>query len=234
MSFSGDTLLVPVIMYHHIRTAESTDSALLKDLSLDLQAFKQHLDYLEKRHYRAVTFYELASLVGKQELPSENIVILTFDDGYDDNWEAFDELIKRNMKAVFFITVASIDKKHHLSRQQLRELSNSGMEIGSHTQSHVDLTSSNSARLTKEIVGSKQRLEAIIGKEVISFCYPSGRYNDNVVKNVKNAGYKWARTTNPGINEISINNYVNKPDNNYRLKILRVHNYTKLEALNIL
>ena len=63
------------------------------------------------------------------------------------------------------------------------------------------LTELDDTELEKEIVESKERLEKKLGKEVVSFCYPNGDYNQKILQKVDKAGYKYAVTTEWGNNE---------------------------------
>ena len=73
-----------------------------------------------------------------------------------------------------------------------------GHEIGSHTVSHPDLTIVDRKRLEDEVGGSKRDLEAITGRPVVTFCYPAGEYDREVIAAVERAGYRMALTTDRG------------------------------------
>ncbi|MDD5578639.1 MAG: polysaccharide deacetylase family protein [Methylobacter sp.] len=140
----------------------------------------------------------------------EKTVILTFDDGYADNYEgAFLPLLDSNMKATWFITTGCIGKNadwmgppspqtQMLTAEQLVIMAKAGMEMGSHTCSHPDLTMLSSSQQLDEMTQSKQILESIIAGKIASFAYPYGRYNENSIATVKEAGYESACTTCPG------------------------------------
>jgi peptidoglycan/xylan/chitin deacetylase (PgdA/CDA1 family) len=215
---------VPILMYHHIRSIEKDDVKMLKDLSCSMDNFRDQLVYLKEQGYTTVTFWDLFEYFKDNgPLPSKP-VILTFDDGYDDNWLAFKELQKNKMQGVFFIVVKTIGDAKHLSSTQLRTMSRDGMEIGSHTIDHVDLTRIKPEKAEKQVFQSKELLEVLLGRPVISFCYPEGKYNKKVVDILKNSTYWFARTTQPGISEIS--------GKNYKLRTIRVHDYTTRAKLS--
>ena len=81
---------------------------------------------------------------------------------------------------------------------EIKELQNAGMEIGSHTRTHPRLTEVDRERLKSEVAGSKKDLEDIIGMPVESFAYPYGLLDDKSVKAVRAAGYRAACTTRTG------------------------------------
>lgn len=78
----------------------------------------------------------------------------------------------------------------------------SGMVFGSHTLTHPDLRNLTPANLEKEIQESREILTQKLGQEITDFCYPSGKYTDAVTKEVKNANYQTAVTTNSGISSL--------------------------------
>lgn len=188
------TTELPILMYHYIRDYNDSRDQIGVNLSVSPANFATQLDLINSRGYTTTTFAELDS-----GLKITKPIILTFDDGYQDFYDnAFPELRKRGMKAVCFI-ITDKDSKEYLTSSEISELSSYGIEIGSHTISHPDLSTISLARAQNEIVESKATLENIIGKPVISLCYPSGKYNENVVNLAKEAGYKYATTTNSGI-----------------------------------
>ena len=85
-----------------------------------------------------------------------------------------------------------------MTAAQIREMSAAGFEIGSHTLTHPHLTDVDEARLRRELVDSKHKLEDLIGREVTSFSYPYGDYDDRVLAAAIAAGYKNAVSTKLG------------------------------------
>jgi peptidoglycan/xylan/chitin deacetylase (PgdA/CDA1 family) len=84
---------------------------------------------------------------------------------------------------------------------QLREMNQAGIEIGSHTVTHPILTNVDDEQLRYELVSSKSRLESELNSPVTLFCYPNGTYDDRVEAAVRDAGYKLAVTTIPRLND---------------------------------
>lgn len=172
--------------------------------SLPLDEFRRQLDLLAGYGWKTVKPGEMGA--GAE---SRRTVAITFDDGYSDNWAAYEELQKRGMCASWFIVSGSIGKmpdwrdddmppKPLLDKSQLREMAGAGMEIGSHTRHHLHLTGLDGTALQAEIAGSRDDLEQILGMHVNSFAYPYGEYDDRVRQAVHDAGYKLACTTRSG------------------------------------
>mgnify|MGYP003381846839 CR=1 FL=1 len=88
---------------------------------------------------------------------------------------------------------------------QVRELAGLGHEIGSHSYSHPILDQCNDRELYAETVESRRMIEAEIGQEVSSFCYPNGNFDHRVAECVRGAGYKVAVGTQWGSNRYNDN-----------------------------
>ncbi|MBE0437650.1 MAG: polysaccharide deacetylase family protein [Methylomicrobium sp.] len=189
------------LMYHGTPTAYP-----ITNYSLKSSLFKSHLNFLKTN---VSHFAKVSELLQSQRLPPKSVA-LTFDDGYANNFEnAFLPLIENNMKATWFITTDCIGKYAEwmgppseqtkmLSADQLREMSDAGMEIGSHTCSHPDLSQLSFKQKLEELTRSKQLLEDLLQKPVTGFAYPFGRYNEDTLKAVRAAGYEWACSTRSG------------------------------------
>jgi len=85
-----------------------------------------------------------------------------------------------------------------MTSKQIEELKNYGIELGSHTLSHHDLSKISYSKMESEINISKYNLEQIFGITIVSFCYPAGKYNVSARDEVEKAGYKFAVTTKEG------------------------------------
>jgi peptidoglycan/xylan/chitin deacetylase (PgdA/CDA1 family) len=130
-------------------------------------------------------------------------VAITFDDGYDSFYEyAWPILTENKIPATVFIPYGFIGKRatwdyagwllgiHHMSREQIKEIAASGIEIGSHGYSHVDLTGLLERGLKLELERSKKGLEDLTGNEVRYLSYPFGRYNRIIEGTAAEYGYE--------------------------------------------
>jgi peptidoglycan/xylan/chitin deacetylase (PgdA/CDA1 family) len=144
---------IPIIMYHHIRQPQPSDSVVLRDLSCAPETFTRHVEAFLQAGYQTVTFEDIA----RGQIPARP-VMLTIDDGYQDAYVAYEILRRRKQKALFFVTTRYLGDGRHLTPVQLREMARGGMEIGSHSISHPDLTALSLANCKKEIAESKNYL----------------------------------------------------------------------------
>ena len=148
--------------------------------------------------------YEFVSLTDCFKSSENNRRIsITFDDGYDSFYEfAWPILFQKKIPAMVFVPFGYIGRKagwdyaggiwltRHLSREQIRKLSEAGVGIGSHGFSHIDLSRLSDRMLKLELERSKKGLEDLTGKDVKYISYPFGRFNKNVEGTAAENGYE--------------------------------------------
>jgi peptidoglycan/xylan/chitin deacetylase (PgdA/CDA1 family) len=193
------SIQVPILMYHYIRINPDPRDQLGFNLSVTPQDFRQQMEWLDANGYHPIDFNDLRGyLGGRNPLPSKPVV-LTFDDGYDDFYtEAYPVLRQHHFKAVTYVVSGFVNMGRYVSSDQLLEMDRNGIQIGSHTISHVNLVKTSGANRSRELRESKASLERLVGHSVLDFCYPSGQYDASVVQAVQEAGYETATTTSPG------------------------------------
>tara|TARA_B100000686_G_C16775990_1_gene968499 strand:- start:1683 stop:2393 length:711 start_codon:yes stop_codon:yes gene_type:complete len=186
---------IPVLLYHSIDNDNSP-------VSLNLADFEKHLLFLRKNNF-------ISTDLNKLDEKNKKNIIITFDDGYKDNFlKALPLLKKYNYTAICYIVTSLIGKNNYwdnnkkeyskkelMSESDIVEWTKNGMEIGSHSHNHDNLTTLNNNEICDDLIKSKDKLENIIGKNIYSFSYPFGRINHHVYNNVKKI-YKNAVTIN--------------------------------------
>jgi peptidoglycan/xylan/chitin deacetylase (PgdA/CDA1 family) len=115
--------------------------------------------------------------------------------------ELKEELILR-IAAAFGVELPELPTEEYrpITWKQAREMDAGGVQIGSHTVTHPILTRVSDERLLNELVDSRSRLQAMLGRAVDLFCYPNGDHDQRVSRAVRAAGYKCAVTVEPGLN----------------------------------
>jgi peptidoglycan/xylan/chitin deacetylase (PgdA/CDA1 family) len=196
---------IPVLMYH--RVTEGPVQGSKYNVFITRDHLMDHLASLRARGFEAVTFGDFF----QRKLPQKPVV-LTFDDGYEDNHRNLLPLLREfKMKAVVYVLG---DRKHQtnfwdtskgepeaalMSSEQIKEMAESGLvEIGAHSLSHRHLTEMPIVEMEKEVSESKKNLEELTGKPVYSFAYPYGDVNGGVKKAVQEAGYPFGIAVNSG------------------------------------
>ena len=193
---AGQTIDVPILMYHHVGPLPANADDVRKGLTVSAEEFEGQMKYLKDNSYKGLSFVEMYRMVAKDSPLQEKSIVLTFDDGYSDNYEVARPILEKyGFAGTFFIISGKIGQAEYMNEAQIRELAAKGNEIGSHSVSHPDLANLSGAKMKTEVEKSKTDLEKITGEKVVSFCYPAGKYNEAVEKAVQAAGYKIAVTT---------------------------------------
>lgn len=198
-----------ILMYHMIAPHLPKNISKFNRLRVTPNAFEKQLLWLKNNGYTSYTLSELA----KYEQMPEKSVVLTFDDGYKDNFtNAFPLLQKYGFKATIFIVLErfnqnwatdkdlnapsqELNNEAMLSDDEIKIMLQSGLiEIGSHTLNHANLPRLSDEEKTKQLLHSKEQIEKIFGIQCTSFAYPFGFFDEKCVNLVKDAGYQVATT----------------------------------------
>lgn len=176
---------IPVLCYHDVNPAQSNE------LLLDPKKFKEQMKYLKDNGYLPLTLDELYSFLKENKPVPEKSVVITFDDGYRFNYSyAYPILKEFGFKATIFVISDFIDNDLYMTKTQLKELSDYGLDIESHTAKHEDLSLLNEEMQVETMKKSKETLESLLGKKTNYIAYPFGRMNGDTKKAAEIAGYK--------------------------------------------
>jgi peptidoglycan/xylan/chitin deacetylase (PgdA/CDA1 family) len=188
-------------MYHYVSDPPEDADEYRLDLSVSPALFRQHMQYLADNGFTTIDLYDLSlAITGWKSLP-EKPVILTFDDGYVDNYTtAFPILQEYGFTATFFIITDFIDQGQpgYMDWSMIEEMAAAGMRIESHSRTHPDLREQPRDVLLWQIMGSQETLAAHIGYTPRYFCYPSGRYDDDTIAMLEELDFWGAVTTEGG------------------------------------
>ncbi|MND99381.1 Poly-beta-1,6-N-acetyl-D-glucosamine N-deacetylase precursor [compost metagenome] len=184
---------VPILCYHQIRDWKASDSKVAKDYIIPINAFKAHVKMLADSGYHTVLPDQVYNyLVYGDPLPSKP-VMLTFDDTDDDQFVvANEELKKYGFKGVYFIMTVSIGRPNYMTKDQIKQLSDEGNVIGSHTWDHHNVKKYQGDDWVKQIEKPTKTLETITGKKIEYFAYPFGLWNKPAFPELKKRGFKAA------------------------------------------
>jgi peptidoglycan/xylan/chitin deacetylase (PgdA/CDA1 family) len=236
-------MIPPVIQYHKIDSPSA--GSLVRGGFTPPRRFARQMKYLKEQ---GVTFYTIAELIEyfreHQKFPVNSIAI-TFDDGFRDNYtNAFQVLKRLGIKATLFIVPSCIGQssakalahgeapRPHLSREQILEMSQHGIEIGSHTMNHRLLHEISDDEIKFEVEEAKHQIENLVQQPCKSFAYPAGFFTATAQRIIEEAGHTAAFSTTYG------------PSNRFdlyalnRLEILRRDRFlfqfaAKLKRLNL-
>lgn len=194
----GRRVVVPILMYHRIDVAGPSTPAITRRLTVSPSDFAAQMRWLARNGYRTVTQRQLfGALVCGLPLGPKPVMV-TFDYGYRDVFfKASTTLLRLGMHATAYVITGRISggDPSFLTWPLLRALERRGIEIGSHTVSHVDLTGVSEAAAVEELVSSRRSLEHALRHPVPWLAYPSGRFSPRVEALARRAGYVLAVTT---------------------------------------
>lgn len=180
--------MLPVLLYHNLEQSSfhyQAKPAIELPYLLPVEQFEQQIAYLAEQGFQSVLPHQL-----QQPLP-EKPVIISFDNGHESQIRlALPILQVYGFKAVFFITTDYLDQENYLSSNDIKRLSQAGMEIGSHGVSHQLLDDVPHIELEHELVESQHILNGLLGKKVVSFSAPNGELHAEMRALAHKAGYQ--------------------------------------------
>ena len=180
---------VPILCYHQIRDWRAKDSKGAKDYIVPVEQFKAQIKMLADSGYHTILPDQLfAYLTTGATLPSKP-VMLTFDDTDLDQFTvARPTLDKYGFKAVYFIMTVSLGRPNYMSKAQVKQLSDEGNIIGSHTWDHHNVKKYQGKDWVTQIEEPTKKLEEITGKKINYFAYPFGLWNPEAIPELKKRG----------------------------------------------
>ncbi len=133
---------------------------------------------------------------------------LNFDDGYESAYKLGIPVVEAaGFKSTNYIFISGIGDPGYMGLDEIRDLQRRGHEIGAHSRTHRRLTEISLEEAREEIFGSKEDLQDKGIVRLVTFSYPEGFWNKNIIELVKEAGFTGARITNPGLNDKETNPY---------------------------
>jgi peptidoglycan/xylan/chitin deacetylase (PgdA/CDA1 family) len=195
---------VPILMYHRINVVTSSTPSESRGLTVHPTDFARQMEWLKRKGYRTITQRELFDALMCDRPLGPKPIMITFDDGYRDNFfKASPVLVRLGMRATAYVVSSRISggDPSFLTWPLLHALERRGIEIGSHTVDHRDMTSLSDAELLADLTSSRRTLERRLGHRVPWLAYPFGSYDERVERIARRAGYVLAVTTRPGVTQ---------------------------------
>ena len=198
---------IPILMYHGIRPATDSMHPYFETRTAP-KVFAAQMRYLLDRGYRAVDLEEAAALLASGR-DTANVVAITFDDGFLDFYSsAFPVLLECGFSATVFVmpgfiqSSSDVPREHtYMSWEEIREVQEYGIRIGSHTMSHADLCTMPWKVIERELADSRDAISNSLGVAVPSFAYPYAfpEHDHDYIRGIRRCladlGYKQAVTT---------------------------------------
>ncbi len=206
---------IAVILYHRI-----DDDG---NYSVKPELFEKQLKHLKKLDYVSISPEDLKGFLDGKINLSRRSILITFDDGFKDNYSiAYPLLKKYNFTATFFISARHIGKlsdysekiknKEMMSFAELSELIENGFTVANHFYSHRNLTEISDQEIESEFNHACEILSNIVNSEndLKYVAYPRNRTTSNVFATLKKVGVKLGFGGNPALVS-GIVDYLNIP-----------------------
>ena len=199
-----------VLLYHRVNDT-SKDK-----LTTSVDRFIEHLAML-KRMYPVLSLSAACEALEIGRYLGPNVVAITFDDGYDDNYTCAAPVLEHfGLPGTFFVTAGLVDTAQPfphdagspyrfstLSWAQVKDLAGRGFEIGSHGWSHANLGQCSPDEAHREIIDSRDMLQGKLGVRIRSFAYPFGgrdQVTATVIRQIEDAGFDRIASAYGGVN----------------------------------
>ena len=206
----------PILIYHRICR---DDESFRCEFVVTTSVFREQMKYLARRNYYTPRLSEVLAWNGQAPRTEKAPVVLTFDDGYLDNFENALPILQEFGFTGAVFPVLDPDRRTSwwddlpalraalMSPQQIRAMEHAGMEFGSHSLSHRSLPQLTDSELAEELTRSREVLGSIVERPLAVLAYPYGDANERVKRAVQRAGYSAALAVNSGPLAIETDRY---------------------------
>jgi len=194
---------VPILGYHRVGEFKGDHVP-----TVSVEVFERQLEFLARLRYQVLGLEDVVKCLDEGRPAPRRATVITFDDGYEETHRCAWPMLKRfGFPATVFVTPGEVGLKGFATWQQVVEMAQDGMTIGSHTMHHSYIPLVPDERLAEELVESKKTIEARIGKPVHFISYPVGGYTPQAQAVVRQAGYLAACTTNRAASSRALDRY---------------------------
>ncbi|HEY0392026.1 MAG TPA: glycosyltransferase [Solirubrobacterales bacterium] len=196
---------VPVLMYHGFSDSGERDRWLMPKRS-----FARQMRLLAALRYRVIPFEELGHDLRHGTPPPRRAIVITIDDGYRDNLEIAQPILRRHgFPAIVFLVSAMLGGESEWSKRgasawrplltaaEVMEMRARGMRFGGHTRTHSRLPETAEERIDAEVSGCREDIEGLLGEPIEAFAYPYGDHDERAAAAVERAGFTAACTVEP-------------------------------------
>ncbi len=181
---------IPILCYHQIRNWRPTDSKQAKDYIVPEAVFAEQIKMLADSGYHTISADQLYYYLNYGASLPARPIMLTFDDTDLPQYTIAKPVMEKyGFKGLFFIMTVSLGRPNYMSKEQVKQLSDAGNEIGSHTWDHKNIKKFTDNDWTIQIDKPTKTLETITGKAVKYFAYPFGLWNTAAIPQLKKHGF---------------------------------------------
>ncbi len=196
---------MPILTFHHIGTIPADTPKAERGNWITPDLFRAQLQWLMWHNYKPLQLNDLVKSLDNDDMSllPKRWMILTFDDGWRDNYlNALPILKELGLSATLFIVTRKIESdddamraKIMMSKAEVREWLSAGSLIESHTQTHPHLDTLSVPDVRAEVVGAANDLREWFGLDTRWLCYPYGHFTAEIAAIIKELGYHGALST---------------------------------------
>lgn len=180
---------IPVLYYHSIANVPENTAVLHPD------RFVEQVEYLVQQGYQVLSLNDFFKILENKMPSPPKPVLLTFDDGYIDNYTTVMPLLKKyNMPATLFLSTGLVETERYLNWDQVKELAKAGWDIQPHSITHSRLYMLSPEKQYEEIMESRRVIEENLGTVADVYCYPYGEFNQTTLNILKQNNFRYAFT----------------------------------------
>lgn len=197
-AYKKPTLSIPVLNYHSVAVDPGNIVVITPE------KLEEQMAYLSKNGYEPLTLADFFLILEGRKEPPPKPVLLTFDDGYADNYtHAMPILQKYGFPATMFMSPGTIGDGYYVSWEQAKEMKEAGWDIQPHGMTHPHLPKLGAEAQEQEIADARKLIEEHLGVTADVYCYPYGEYNRDTLKILEKLGFRYAFTIRQGKTDAS-------------------------------
>ena len=187
---SEKNIKIPILLYHNIPIEKSARSEYY--MSTTQKQFEKQISGLKDLGYTFITYDDLIKYYNNELALPEYVVLITFDDGYLDNYEnAFPIIKKYNIPVTMFVINDCVGGPGYFSWEQAKEMENSGLvSIHTHGKTHIEYGKESEELVRDYITYAHSNIETQLGHSTSKiFAYPYGSYSSTSIKTLSDIGF---------------------------------------------
>ena len=194
---------IPILGYHRVGAFKGDHVP-----TVSAEAFERQMSCLARWRYRVLDLEQMVAALDGGQRALRRSVVVTFDDGYEETCTVAWPILKRfGFPATVFVASDEVGRPGFVTWDQVTQMANDGLTVGSHTMSHSYLPLLSEDRLSRELLDSKRIIEERIGTAVRFLSYPVGGFTPQAQAIAREAGYLAACTTNRAMPHAGIDRY---------------------------
>jgi peptidoglycan/xylan/chitin deacetylase (PgdA/CDA1 family)/glycosyltransferase involved in cell wall biosynthesis len=203
----------PILLYHAVGPASEPAGPFV----MPAPRFESHMKWIRRLGYQPISLREFIQCHRERRFPPARSVVVTLDDGYEDNFRhAYPVLRRHGIPATIFLVSDAVGRGNHWTKKgalagrpmmnwdQIRAMRGGGIDFGAHSRTHPRLTELGAEAAAAEIAGSGADIERALGSPITAFAYPYGLHDDATRNLAREAGYAAGCTVDPGLNGLGI------------------------------